>query len=174
MSNNLFSADDFAAVTQSIDDFNKLYKLAVGNYPAFHFVRAGEGSVKVQVQRRLEGFSKTLADELEEVDKIHDKVTAGDDPLDMLTDTADWLGDIIVYCLSEMRKYGLEPGVVLGIIMASNMSKLDANGNPIYDEHGKVLKGPNYWQPEPALRRYIEAAVRQHTRGNQPNTGKEA
>ena len=31
MSSNLFSADDFAAVTQSIDDFNNLYKLPVGD-----------------------------------------------------------------------------------------------------------------------------------------------
>ena len=34
------------------------------------------------------------------------------------------------------------------------MSKLDENGNPIYNENGKVLKGPNY--SEPNLKKFIE------------------
>ena len=34
------------------------------------------------------------------------------------------------------------------------MSKLDKNGNPIYNENGKVLKGPNYFEPN--LKKFIE------------------
>jgi predicted HAD superfamily Cof-like phosphohydrolase len=49
----------------------------------------------------------------------------------------------------------------LGIIMASNMSKLGPDGKPIYDERGKVLKGPNYWKPEPMIKRMILARIRQ-------------
>jgi predicted HAD superfamily Cof-like phosphohydrolase len=47
--------------------------------------------------------------------------------------------------------------------MASNMSKLGPDGKPIYDERGKVMKGPGYWKPEPMLLRYIQAAIRQGT-----------
>jgi hypothetical protein len=41
--------------------------------------------------------------------------------------------------------------------MDSNESKLDANGNPIYDSNGKFLKGPNYWKPEPKIKTLLEA-----------------
>lgn len=156
-----FNADDFAAVTDSIDSFNKMYGLATSDVPGFHFCKEGFGTTRAQVLLRLEGFKKTLADEFKEVEEIENKINAGDQPEEVLTTTADWLGDIIVYCLSEMRKYGLDPAIVLGIIMSSNMSKLGPDGKPIYDENGKVLKGPNYWRPEPALQRYITAAIRQ-------------
>ena len=33
-------------------------------------------------------------------------------------------------------------------VQNSNMSKLDENGKPIYNEHGKVMKGPNYFKPD--------------------------
>ena len=44
--------------------------------------------------------------------------------------------------------------------MASNMSKLGEDGKPIYDERGKVMKGPGYWQPEPMIERMIRARIR--------------
>jgi hypothetical protein len=40
--------------------------------------------------------------------------------------------------------------------MDSNTSKLGADGKPIYDERGKVMKGPGYWKPEPAIKELIE------------------
>jgi predicted HAD superfamily Cof-like phosphohydrolase len=64
---------------------------------------------------------------------------------------ADLLGDIQVYCASEMAKFGLPLDQVLAIIMQSNFSKLGADGLPIYDERGKVMKGPGYWKPEPKI-----------------------
>ncbi len=63
----------------------------------------------------------------------------------------DLLGDVQVYCASEMAKFGLPLDEVLAIIMQSNFSKLDADGKPIYDERGKVMKGPGYWKPEPKI-----------------------
>lgn len=44
---------------------------------------------------------------------------------------------------------------ILDIIMASNFSKLGADGKPIYDDRGKVLKGPGYWKPEPKISAYL-------------------
>jgi predicted HAD superfamily Cof-like phosphohydrolase len=69
---------------------------------------------------------------------------------------ADLLGDIQVYCASEMRKFGLPQDDVLSIIMQSNFSKLGADGKPIYDERGKVQKGPGYWKPEPKISAMLE------------------
>lgn len=73
---------------------------------------------------------------------------------------ADLLGDIQVYCASEMAKFGLPLDDVLETIMRSNFSKLGEDGNPIYDERGKVLKGPNYWKPEPAIKELLESYQR--------------
>lgn len=55
----------------------------------------------------------------------------------------------------ETRFSGLDYWVVLDIIMQSNFSKLGEDGKPIYDERGKVMKGPNYWKPEPKIREYL-------------------
>jgi len=45
--------------------------------------------------------------------------------------------------------------------MESNMSKLGPDGKPIYDERGKVMKGPGYYKPEPAIKSYIEQTRKQ-------------
>lgn len=79
--------------------------------------------------------------------------------LEVLTDMADWLGDIQVYCASEMAKWGLPLDPVLQIIMESNMSKLGADGMPIVDESGKVQKGPNYWKPEPKIKEMLAGKI---------------
>jgi hypothetical protein len=68
---------------------------------------------------------------------------------------ADWLGDIIVYCASEARRFDIPIEQVLQIIMDSNFSKADENGNPIYDDRGKVCKGKNYWKPEPEIEKLL-------------------
>ena len=39
--------------------------------------------------------------------------------------------------------------------MDSNESKLGADGNPIYDQNGKFLKGPSYWKPELKIRELL-------------------
>lgn len=59
-----------------------------------------------------------------------------------------------------MRKFGLDNDACLNTIMLSNFSKLDEDGNPIYDSRGKVLKGANYWPPEPLLREQITHQMR--------------
>lgn len=137
--------------------FNKMYKLPVANTPHLDETVLGVGVIE-----RLKSFKKILAEECNEIDAIIAKVgyTTCDpseinaippSDLEILTDLADLLGDIQVYCASEMAKFGLPLHQVLEIIMSSNMSKLGADGQPIYDERGKVQKGPNYWKPEPAI-----------------------
>jgi predicted HAD superfamily Cof-like phosphohydrolase len=146
---------------KQIAEFNKLYGLPAPAVPGIPFVNTPEATAKKQLVNRLANFKDILREELDEVDEIIQRIDAGDPPLEILTALADWLGDVQVYCASELAKFGIPNSMVLSIIMASNMSKLGANGKPIYDERGKVVKGPNYWRPEPMLARFIAATIRQ-------------
>lgn len=134
---------------EQIKQFNELYKLQSNETPT------------VLKPQRIKDFKDILAEEVDEADDIvakYEKMLsngAGElsqaDRRELLTDMADWLGDIVVYCASEARRWGLPLDRILNVIMESNFSKLDANGKPIYDERGKVMKGPNYWKPEPKI-----------------------
>lgn len=66
-----------------------------------------------------------------------------------LVEIADALGDMLYILCGTIVSHGLQDKMqdVFNEIQRSNMSKLDENGNPIYREDGKVLKGPNYFRP---------------------------
>ena len=138
--------------SEDIAKFNAMYKLPAPTSPTLNAV--GDPVA------RLKAFKNILAEELEEIEAVIKTVELaanhhmGTDN-SALTELADLLGDIQVYCASEMAKFGLSNDKVLEIIMQSNLSKLGADGNPIYDERGKVQKGPNYWKPEPKLSEMI-------------------
>ena len=67
-----------------------------------------------------------------------------------VVEIADALGDQLYILCGTILKHGLENkiGEVFLEIQRSNMSKLGANGIPIYREDGKVLKGENYFKPD--------------------------
>jgi predicted HAD superfamily Cof-like phosphohydrolase len=65
-----------------------------------------------------------------------------------LVEAADALGDIQYVTLGANAVFGFPGDAILREVHASNMSKLGADGNPIYNEHGKVLKGPYYRLPD--------------------------
>lgn len=67
-----------------------------------------------------------------------------------LIEVADALGDMLYILCGTLLKHGLEHkiGEVFVEIQRSNMSKLDANGKPIYREDGKVLKSDRYFRPD--------------------------
>ncbi|MCX6181128.1 MAG: nucleoside triphosphate pyrophosphohydrolase family protein [Bacteroidetes bacterium] len=67
-----------------------------------------------------------------------------------IVEIADALGDQLYILFGTLLKHGLQYKIeeVFNEIQNSNMSKLDANGQPIYREDGKVLKGPNYFRPD--------------------------
>ena len=69
---------------------------------------------------------------------------------DDLVEIADALGDQLYILCGTILKHGLQHKIeeVFDEIQRSNLSKLDDNGNPIYRADGKVLKGPNYFQPD--------------------------
>ena len=57
------------------------------------------------------------------------------------------LADLVYVAYQYAENLGWDLDVALDRVHESNLSKLDANGNPIYREDGKVLKGPNYQPP---------------------------
>lgn len=67
-----------------------------------------------------------------------------------LAEVADALGDMLYILCGTILDHGLQYKIeeVFDEIHNSNMSKLDANGNPIYRDDGKVLKGPNFSKPD--------------------------
>jgi len=66
-----------------------------------------------------------------------------------LIEVADALGDMLYILCGTIIEHGLQYKIeqVFNEIQRSNMSKLGADGNPIYREDGKVLKGPHYFKP---------------------------
>ncbi len=67
-----------------------------------------------------------------------------------LVEVADALGDMLYILCGTILSHGLQDmiGEVFEEIQRSNMSKLDANGKPIYREDGKVMKSNRYFKPE--------------------------
>jgi len=66
-----------------------------------------------------------------------------------LVEVADALGDMLYILCGTIIEHGVQYKIeeVFNEIQRSNMSKLGENGEPIYREDGKVLKGPNYFKP---------------------------
>ena len=66
-----------------------------------------------------------------------------------LVEVADALGDMLYILCGTIIEHGLQYKIeeVFNEIQRSNMSKLGQDGEPIYREDGKVLKGPNYFRP---------------------------
>lgn len=66
-----------------------------------------------------------------------------------LVEVADALGDMLYILCGTIIEHGMQEKIeeVFEEIQRSNMSKLGADGKPIYREDGKVLKGPSYFKP---------------------------
>ncbi|MDG1263553.1 MAG: nucleoside triphosphate pyrophosphohydrolase family protein [Flavobacteriaceae bacterium] len=66
-----------------------------------------------------------------------------------IVEVADALGDMLYILCGTILTHGMQHKIteVFEEIQRSNMSKLGQDGNPIYREDGKVMKGPNYFKP---------------------------
>ena len=65
-----------------------------------------------------------------------------------LLEVADALTDILYVTYGAGHAFGIDLDKCFEEVQNSNMSKLDENGKPIYNEMGKVMKGPNYFKPD--------------------------
>ena len=71
-----------------------------------------------------------------------------------IKEVADALTDILYVTYGAGHAFGIDLDKCFDEVQRSNMSKLDENGKPIFNEQGKVLKGPNYFKPN--LEKFIK------------------
>tara|TARA_Y100000996_G_scaffold180313_1_gene141007 strand:+ start:349 stop:690 length:342 start_codon:yes stop_codon:yes gene_type:complete len=79
----------------------------------------------------------------EELDEFEEALKDRD-----LKEVADALTDILYVTYGAGHAFGIDLDKCFDEVQRSNMSKLDEHGKPIYNEHGKVMKGPKYFQPD--------------------------
>ena len=85
----------------------------------------------------------------EEFDELENAMNKQD-----LVEIADALTDILYVTYGAGHAFGINLDKCFDEVQNSNMSKLDINGRPIYNELGKVMKGPNYFKPN--LKKFLE------------------
>ena len=66
---------------------------------------------------------------------------------DLIKEVADALTDILYVTYGAGHAFGINLDKCFKEVQNSNMSKLDINGKPIFNEKGKIMKGPNYFKP---------------------------
>ena len=71
-----------------------------------------------------------------------------------ILEVADALTDILYVTYGAGHSFGIDLDKCFDEVQKSNMSKLGEDGNPIYNEAGKVMKGPNYFKPN--LSKYLQ------------------
>jgi predicted HAD superfamily Cof-like phosphohydrolase len=95
------------------------------------------------------GFSTEKINELrislinEELEELKNAIKNKD-----FKETIDALTDILYVTYGAGHAFGANLDKCFEEVQRSNMSKLDKNGKPIYNESGKVMKGPNYFKPD--------------------------
>ena len=114
----------------AVQEFHEAFGLGVNQQPTTDL-----GAEKIQLRYELMK---------EENEEYLEAAKNGD-----LVEVADALGDMLYILCGTIVEHGLQHKIseVFDEIQRSNMSKLGENGKPIYREDGKVLKGPNYSQP---------------------------
>ena len=65
-----------------------------------------------------------------------------------ILEVADALTDILYVAYGAGHAFGINLDKCFNEVQESNMSKLGSDGKPIYNESGKVMKGPNYFKPD--------------------------
>ena len=65
-----------------------------------------------------------------------------------IKEVADALTDILYVTYGAGHAFGIDLDKCFEEVQNSNMSKLGSNGKPIYNDKGKVMKGPNYFKPD--------------------------
>ena len=91
-------------------------------------------------ERIVQLRSELIKEELEELNQaIKDKD---------IKEVADALTDILYVTYGAGHAFGIDLDKCFNEVQGSNMSKLGSDGKPIYNESGKVMKGPNYFKPD--------------------------
>ena len=122
---------------ECVEEFHRIYKL---------------GNSKKPIGKLKDGLEKLRFDLMAEENGEYLEAAQNGD----VVEVADALGDMLYILCGTIIEHGMQNVIddVFEEIHRSNLSKLDENGNPIYREDGKVVKGPNYFPPN--LKKFFE------------------
>ena len=108
------------------------------------FMKTFGQEVKIKPSFSTDKINKLRIDLIkEELDELKEAMDNND-----LLEVADALTDILYVTYGAGHAFGINLNKCFDEVQNSNMSKLDVNGEPIYNESGKVMKGPNYFKPD--------------------------
>ena len=108
------------------------------------FMKTFGQEVKTEPSFSTEKINKLRIDLIkEELQELTDAMNNKD-----LLEVADALTDILYVTYGAGHAFGIDLDKCFEEVQNSNMSKLGENGKPIYNESGKVMKGPNYFKPD--------------------------
>ena len=108
------------------------------------FMKTFGQEVKTKPSLSTEKINKLRIDLIkEELEELTEAVNNKD-----LLEVADALTDILYVTYGAGHAFGIDLDQCFEEVQNSNMSKLDKNGKPIYNDSGKVMKGPNYFKPD--------------------------
>ena len=108
------------------------------------FMKTFGQEVKMKPSFSSEKINKLRIDLIkEELDELQEAMKNND-----LLEVADALTDILYVTYGAGHAFGIDLDKCFDEVQNSNMSKLGENGEPIYNESGKVMKGPNYFKPD--------------------------
>ena len=108
------------------------------------FMKTFGQEVKTKPSLSTEKINKLRIDLIkEELDELTEAMNNKD-----LLEVADALTDILYVTYGAGHAFGIDLDQCFEEVQNSNMSKLDENGKPIYNDAGKVMKGPNYFKPD--------------------------
>ena len=107
------------------------------------FMKTFGQEVKVKSGFSSDKINKLRIDLIEEeLEELKDAINKKD-----LKETIDALTDILYVTYGAGHAFGVNLDKCFEEVQNSNMSKLGEDGKPIYNENGKVMKGPNYFKP---------------------------
>ena len=108
------------------------------------FMKTFGQEVKIKPSFSTDKINKLRIDLIkEELEELTEAIKNKD-----LLEVADALTDILYVTYGAGHALGIDLDECFKEVQNSNMSKLDENGKPIYNEAGKVMKGPNYFKPD--------------------------
>ena len=109
-----------------------------------NFMKTFGQEVKTKPSLSTEKINKLRIDLIkEELEELTEAMNNKD-----LLEVADALTDILYVTYGAGHAFGIDLDQCFEEVQNSNMSKLDENGKPIYNDAGKVMKGPNYFKPD--------------------------
>ena len=109
-----------------------------------NFMKTFGQAVKTKPSLSTEKINKLRIDLIkEELEELTEAMNNKD-----LLEVADALTDILYVTYGAGHAFGIDLDQCFEEVQNSNMSKLDENGKPIYNDAGKVMKGPNYFKPD--------------------------